>query len=99
MWLPAGIVASSVIRGLGLPADPQAWQSLAVVAPAGLPLALPCRWLYRRGFRVAAGVSAGILVPVTVVAALGAGLFGPLAIAVSAVLNSLPAWVAVLLRR
>ena len=50
LWLPAGVVASALIRGLGIPPEPQALLSLLVVAPAGLPLALACRRLHRKGY-------------------------------------------------
>ena len=99
VWLPVGIVATSVIRGMGVPVELQAWQSLVPVTLAGLPLALPCHWLHRNGFRGAAWTSIGILTPVTVGASLGAGLFGPVGIAVSALVISVPAWLAVFLHR
>lgn len=98
LWLPAGFVASALLR-FGWPAEPDSWLlmsagSLAVVAPCGLPLALACRALWRQGYRVSAwsaGVGLGAL---TVAAGLFAGLLGPVAIAVAAIVPSLPVWAA-----
>ena len=54
VWLPAGVVAVTLVRfgttaGFAMhPADlPMAAASLALVAPCGLPLALGCRKLWR----------------------------------------------------
>ena len=61
LWLPAGIVGTAAFRGLGS-AEFGSWkiavlmasQSLIVVAPCGLPLALACRRLWMFGYRRAA---------------------------------------------
>jgi len=101
LWLPAGFVASALLR-FGAPTEPGSWltvlvmsaASLVVVAPCGLPLALACRALWRRGYRKSAwsaGVGLGAL---TVAAGLFAGLLGPVAIAVAAAVLSLPVWAA-----
>ncbi len=105
LWLPAGIVASAIVRIVGGP-EPLAaqamWtpmvlmaaQSLIFVAPRGLPLALASRWLWRLGYRRAAW-SAGVgLGAVTVLSSLIAGLLGPLGIAAYAAILSLPVWLA-----
>ena len=68
--------------------------SLAPVAPCGLPLALGCRRLWRLGYRRAAWAAGVGLGAVTILAAVFAGLLGPVAIAVAAVVLSLPVWVA-----
>ena len=73
--------------------------SLIVVAPAGLPLALACRQLRRLGYARTTWVAAAVLAPVTVAASLLAGLLGPLAIAIYAVMLSLPVWIAVAVLR
>ena len=99
LWLPAGVVASALIRGMGVPPEPQALLSLLVVAPAGLPLALACRRLHRKGFRITAWVAMAVLAVATVAATLVAGLLGPAAIVIYALLVSLPAWLAALLLR
>ena len=100
LWLPAGVVASALLRGLGIPPEPHAFRSLLVVAPAGLPLALACRRLYRKGFRITAWAAAAVLAVATVAATLAAGLLGPAAIILYALVLSLPAWIpALLLRR
>ncbi len=100
LWLPAGVVVSALIRGLGIPPEPQALLSLLPVAPAGLLLAFACRLLHRTGFRIAAWIMMAVLAVATVAATLVAGLLGPAAIVIYALLLSLPAWLlALLLRR
>ena len=105
LWLPVGLILSGLLRGFGFPPGPGMWPrmalSLIVVAPAGLPLALACRQLRRLGYVRATWIAAAVLAPATVAASLLAGLLGPLAIAVYAVILSLPVWigVAVLRRR
>ena len=98
LWLPAGLVATGVLRFGTEPVD---WASmltasaasLAPVAPCGLPLALGCRRLWRLGYRSTAWTAGVVLGAVTAAASLVAGLLGPLAIAVYAVILSLPVWV------
>ena len=97
LWLPAGVVASALFRGMGIPPEPQAFLSLLMVAPAGLPLALACRRLHRKGYRVIAWAVMAVFTVVTVVATLVAGLLGPAAIVIYALVVSLPAWLAALL--
>ena len=103
LWLPVGIVLSGLLRGFGFDAEPGMWPrmalSLIVVAPAGLPLALACRQLRRLGYVRATWIAAAVLAPATVAASLLAGLLGPLAIAVYAVILSLPVWIAVAVLR
>jgi len=102
--LPAGIAASAAIRfggapALGLPpaAVLEAAGSLALTAPCGLPLALGCRRLWRRGRVFAAWAAATVLGAATVAASVPAGLLGPLAVAATALLLSLPVWIAAFL--
>ena len=101
LWLPAAVAATAAVRFAGGPlagADfGPALLSLAPVAFCGLPLALACRRLRRLGYRRAAWATGAGLGAATAAAALVAGLLGPLAIAVAAVLLSLPAWIAALL--
>ena len=107
LWLPVGLILSALLRGFGLDAGPGMWPgmalmmagSLIVVAPAGLPLALACRKLRRLGFVRTTWAAAAVLAPATVTASLVAGLLGPLAIAVYAVILSLPVWIAVVVLR
>ena len=99
LWLPAGVVASALFRGLGVPPEPRAFLSLLAVAPAGLPLALACRRLHQKGYRITAWAVMAVLAAATVVATLVAGLLGPIAIVIYALLVSLPAWLAALLLR
>ena len=68
-------------------------QSLIPVAVCGLPLALACRRIWRMDFhRTAWSLGVG-LGAVTTLATVLAGLLGPLAILIAALVLSLPAWV------
>ena len=105
LWLPAGVAAQAAVRFLpeagGTP-EPGIWaasavtalSSLAVLAPCGLPLALGCRRLWRLGYRRAAWFAGIGLGAVSVAASVLAGLLGPVAIAIYAVVLSLPVWAA-----
>ena len=99
-WLPAGIIAVSLSRGVAPPLTPEtlfmlpvALMSLAVTAPCGLPLALAFRAIWRTGSTRAAWTTFAILAPITSFAALFAGLLGPVAIAIYAAVLSVPAWI------
>lgn len=93
LWLPLGVVATAVVRGFGLPLEPQAWLSLVVVAPCGLPLAFAWSSIHGLGYRRTAGSVCGVLAIATVALSLVAGLLGPIGIAAYAIVLSLPAWV------
>ena len=93
LWVPMGIAATAVIRGFGLPLEPQAWLSLLVIAPCGLPLAFAWSALRRLGYPGAARAVCGVLAVATIVLSLFAGLLGPVAIAAYAIVASLPAWI------
>lgn len=93
LWVPIGIAATAVVRGFGLPLEPQAWPSLLVIAPCGLPLAFAWSALCGLGYPGTAGTVCGILAVATVVLSLFAGLLGPIAIAAYAIVVSLPAWI------
>ena len=73
------------------------WLPLLMVAPAGLPLALACRRLHRKGYRVTAWAAMAVLAVAIVAATLIAGLLGPAAIIIYALVLSLPIWLAALL--
>ena len=60
--------------------------------PCGLPLTLGCRRLWRLGYRRGAWWAGIALGTITVTASVFAGLLGPVAIAICAVVMSLPAW-------
>ena len=100
LWLPAGTVAQAALRfGVSPGAFAAAREllaalgSLAVAVPCGLLLALGCRRLWRLGYMRAAwaaGVGLGVA---TVAGTVLAGLLGPVAITVWAVLLSLPVWI------
>ena len=100
LWLPAGLVLQAAVRFGGtaeplmLPTLLAAAGSLVLVVPCGLPLALACRRLRRLGYRRAAwgwGIGLGA---VTVWATMLAGLLGPIAILVYALVLSVPVWIA-----
>ncbi len=102
LWLPAGILLTTFIRFADAFASPTMWfgmlanlGSLIIVAPCGLPLALACRQLWRNGYRQAAWACMIGLGVLTVGATLVAGLLGPVAIVVYALILSLPVWIAV----
>ena len=105
LWLPAGVVAQAAVRFLPAtdgPPEPAMWaatvlmavSSLVVAAPCGLPLALGCRRLWRLGYRRGAWWAGIALGAMTVAASVFAGLLGPVAIAICAVVLSLPIWAA-----
>ena len=105
LWLPAGLVAQAIVRfeaDSGPAAEPGVWLataammaiSLVPVAPCGLPLALGCRRLWWLGYRRGAWMAGFVFGAVTVAASLLAGLLGPAAIAVYAVVLSVPVWIA-----
>ena len=99
LWLPVGVAASALFRGMGIPPELREWLPLLAAAPAGLPLAFACRRLHRMGFRRIAWVMMAVLAVVTVASTLVAGLLGPVAVVIYALVISLPAWLAVLLLR
>ncbi len=68
--------------------------SLVPVAACGLPLALGCRRLQRLGYRRGAWVAGVVLGALTTAASVLAGLLGPIAIALFAVVLSGPVWAA-----
>ena len=101
LWLPAGVVAQAAVRfgaRMGASGDPHMWPallaaagSLVLVAPCGLPLALGCRRLWRLRYRRGAWV-AGIGLGTAYRCRIGGGraCSGPVAIAVYAIVFSLP---------
>ena len=98
LWLPAGLALQAAIRFGSMSLHPadlvSAAMSLLLCAPLGLPLPLACRWLWRKGYPTAAWITMILLGLLTVVVALFAGLLGPFAIAIAAVLLSVPVLIA-----
>ena len=105
LWLPAGVALQAAVRfppAAGEAPEPGMWvasatmaiASLTVLAPCGLPLALGCRRLWRLRYRRAAWIAWIGLGAATVAASLVAGLLGPVAIAIYAIVLSLPVWIA-----
>ena len=93
LWLPVGIAATAPVRSMPWPVELHAWLSLVVTAPCGLPLALACLRLRRIGYPGTAWAAFAVLAPATAVASLFAGLLGPVAIAIYALVISVPAWI------
>ena len=93
LWLPAGIVVLTLVRGFGLAAEADSWLLLAVTGPCGLPLALAWLALLRAGWRRTAWAVFAVLGPLSVLGALAGGLLGPLGIAGYTLVLSLPAWI------
>ena len=95
LWLPAGVVAEALVR-FGPETGAQAGAGLsAAMLPmlAGSPiLVAPCGLLLALGYRRGAGWAWIGLGAITVAASVVAGLLGPVAIAVYAVVLSLPVW-------
>lgn len=93
IWLPAGFHLASAVAagGMDWPAD-DAWLHLAALAPGGLPLALACASLWRRGHVVAACAALAVLVPAIAAGTVVVDLFGAVAIVAFAAVASLPAW-------
>ena len=105
LWLPAGValqVAARFVPEADGVTEPGIWAasavtalpSLAVLAPCGLPLALGCRRLSRLRYRRAVWIAGIGLGAVSVAASVVVGLLGPVAIAIYAVVLSLPVWAA-----
>ena len=105
LWLPVGVVAQALVQfgaDSGPSAGPGMWLATALmmavsllpVSPCGLPLALGCRRLWWLGYRRAAWMAGIGLGAATVAASVVAGLLGPIAIALYAVVLSVPVWIA-----
>ena len=73
-------------------ADADVWPSMAALAAGGVPLALACRLLWRRGRARAACTAFAVLGPVAVAGTMALEGFGPFAVATVAAAASLPAW-------
>ena len=97
LWLPLVILAVSVIRFGGVPAETDAGAIIGWMVVftwlAALPLTLAVTLLYRR-VRVLAYAFGAVLGPLTVLGALFGGLFGPVGIVAYALVFSVPAWIA-----
>ena len=93
-WFPAvhHVAEGAAAGAMQWPADLDAWVVLAGLAPAGLPLALACGGLWRRGHVVAAWAVLGVMVPAIAAGSVAVDLLGPVAVAACAVAASLPAW-------
>ena len=100
VWLPVGFHAGLAAAGdLRWPMEVDAWLQLAALAGGGVPLALACRLLWRRGRALAACAALAVLAPATVAGTVAVDGFGPLAVATLAAAASLPAWLVCVSRR
>ena len=96
LWLPVAVLVVSLLRfgfeGVAT-MGPTAFVQLVVLGwPSGIPLTLAVLLLHRR-VQLPAYVCAIVLAPLSVLAFILGGLFGPFVL-VYAVVVSLPAWVA-----
>ena len=100
LWLPAGFHLSQALAGgIGLAADADVWPSMAALAAGGVPLALACRLLWRRGRAWAACAAFAVPGPGAVAGTLALEGFGPFAVVTVAAAASLPAWLMCARRR
>ena len=93
-WFPAGFWLASAASGgpQALPAGLDAWLALAALAPGGVPLALACAGLRRRGHGLMAVAALALFVPAIAAGSQVVDPLGPLALVAFAALASLPAW-------
>ena len=93
LWLPAGFhLGLALAGGTGMAADAGGWPHMAALAAGGVPLALACRLLWRRGQTWAACTAFAVLGPGAVAGTLALEGFGPFAAVTIAAAASLPAW-------
>ena len=93
LWLPGGFhLGLALGGGSGLAADAEGWLHVAALAAGGVPLALACRMLWRRGRAQAACAAFAVLGPGAVAGTLAFEGLGPFALATVAAAASLPAW-------
>ena len=93
LWLPAGYHVGLALAGdKALGADAAGWPQMVVLAAGGVPLALACRLLWRRGRAWAACAALAVLGPTVVAGMVAVDGFGLLAVATIAGAASLPAW-------
>ncbi|MDD9992258.1 MAG: hypothetical protein OXP75_10680 [Rhodospirillales bacterium] len=100
LWLPAGFyLGLTLAGGNGLAADAAGWPQMAALAAGGVPLALACRLMWRRGRAWAACAAFAVLGPTAVAGSVAVEGFGPLAVATVGAAASLPAWLVCAWRR
>ena len=93
VWLPGGFhLGQALTGGTGLAADAVGLLHMAALAVGGIPLALACRLLWRRGWAWAACAAFAVLGPGAVVGTLALEGFGPFAVVTVAAAASVPAW-------
>ena len=93
LWLPAGFhLGLALAGGIGLAADAAGWLHMAALAGGGVPLALACMVLWRRGRVWAALAALAVFGPGAVAGTLALEGFGPLGVATVAAAAGLPAW-------
>ena len=93
LWLPAGFhLGQALTGGTGLAADAEGWLHMAALATGGVPLALACSLLWRRGRIWASCAAFAVLGPGAVAGTLAFEGLGPFAVATVATAASLPAW-------
>lgn len=93
LWLPAGFhLGQALAGGTGLAVDAEGWLHMAALAAGGVPLALACMLLWRRGYDWAACAAFAVFGPGAVVGTLALEGLGTFALAAVVAAASVPAW-------
>ena len=93
VWLPAGFhMGLALAGGNGLAAETTGWLHMAALVAGGVPLALACMLLWRRGRAWAAWAAFAVLGPGAVAGTLALVGLGPFTVATVAAAASLPVW-------
>ena len=91
-WLPLLIIVLTLLRGFALPEQGwQDWLFFSILFPSGLFLPLPCRAIWRMGYRKTVYVLLAVFGPLTVLYGIVGGLLGPFGIMGSVAFCSVPA--------
>lgn len=93
LWLPIGVVFYPLLRFGAVPLEWFVWLSLVPTTVGGLSLAFAWRAIYRRNYTRTAGIFFIILAPISILAGVIGGLFGPIGLIVYPTFFSLPAWI------
>ena len=93
-WIPLGMIGLAWIRGFTPEVNARIALNLVMMAPAGIPLAIPVYRLWSWRWRKLTIILCVPLVPLSVAAVLVGGLLGPPGILIYAAICSLPAWFA-----
>ena len=93
IWLPAGFhLGQALAGGTGLAVDAEGGLYMAALAAGGVPLALACMLLWRRGYDWAACAAFAVFGPGAAVGTLALEGLGTFALAAVVAAASVPAW-------